>query len=179
MFQDIFGKQREGTIMAACDCDGSVTWACEWIQGTMDSDRFVRWEQDALCPVLGQFVPGEKHPIVILDVVKQHHDERVVRAIEGAGAEVIYLPRYSPDFSPIELGFAHLKKALKKASKESPKSDVQFQARLFACLEEWTQKDARTCFRKCLFDVPLVRYEEEDLVGALAALAAVVSMDGM
>ena len=65
VFQDIFGKQREGTMMAACDCDGFVTWACEWIQGTMDSDRFVRWEQDALCPVFGQFWPGEKHSVLM------------------------------------------------------------------------------------------------------------------
>jgi hypothetical protein len=64
--------------MVACDCDGFVTSACEWIQETMDSDRFVRWVQEALCPVFRQFVPGEKHSILILDNVKQHQDERVV-----------------------------------------------------------------------------------------------------
>jgi len=112
--------------MAACDCGGFVMEACEWILGTMDSDCFVQWVEEGLCPVLGNFVLGEPRSVVVMDNVAQHHDERVRSAIEQTGAEIVYLPRYSPDFSPIEFGFAAVKKSLQRKSMRQAASDCEF-----------------------------------------------------
>ena len=85
--------------------------------------------ENSLCPVLGNYVAGEPRSVVVLDNVEMHHRPEVVDAIEGAGALAIYLPRYSPDYSPIELGFAHTKQELRKQSLRAPASDIEFQDR--------------------------------------------------
>jgi len=178
IFHDVFGKFTNGTLMAACNCDGYIVSACEWIQGTMDSDRFVQWVEHGLCPVLGNFVSGEPRSIVVLDNVAQHHDPRVVEAIEGTGAQLVYLPRYSPDFSPIELGFAHVKKALQRKGLKQITSDSLFEAALFACLLEWTPEIARACFRHCFFDVADGPEDDadEEQTSVLVVSAVVVAM---
>ena len=167
---DVFGNQPNGTLMAACDCNGFVKAACEWIVGTVDGDRFVQWVENSLCPVLGNYVAGEPRSVVVLDNVEMHHRPEVVDAIEGAGALAIYLPRYSPDYSPIELGFAHTKQELRKQSIRAPASDIEFQDRLFACLESWSGSSARHCFRHCNFDVELIPDDEQAQSLLLSAL---------
>jgi|TARA_B100000809_G_C15039842_1_gene495145 transposase len=54
--------------------------------------------------------------LVIMDNLPAHKITGVRQAIEGAGARLIYLPPYSPDFNPIEMAFSKLKAALRKAA---------------------------------------------------------------
>ncbi len=54
--------------------------------------------------------------LVIMDNLPAHKIMGVRQAIEGAGARLIYLPPYSPDFNPIEMAFSKLKAALRKAA---------------------------------------------------------------
>jgi transposase len=54
--------------------------------------------------------------LVIMDNLPAHKITGVRQAIEGAGARLIYLPPYSPDFNPIEMAFFKLKAALRKAA---------------------------------------------------------------
>jgi transposase len=62
-------------------------------------------------------VPSLKRSaIVVLDNLSSHKVEGVKVAIEAAGAEVRYLPPYSPDLNPIEQIFAKLKALLRKAA---------------------------------------------------------------
>ena len=56
--------------------------------------------------------PGD---IVIMDNLSCHKSPAVRRAIEAGGAQLWFLPKYSPDFNPIELAFAKLKAILRKA----------------------------------------------------------------
>jgi len=179
VFHDVFGKFNNGTLMAACDCDGFVRDACEFIPYTMDSERFVQWVRDGLCPVLGNYVAGEPRSVVVLDNVAQHHDPRVVELIEAAGAICLYLPRYSPDFSPIELGFAHLKKALQNRSLHPPQSEPEFEERLRACMDDWKPVCVRGCFRKCLFDVPAMASGEEEEEAVVAALLIFMAAEAL
>jgi transposase len=57
--------------------------------------------------------------IVVMDNLGSHKGEGVRKAIEAAGAHLLYLPPYSPDFNPIEQVFAKLKALLRKAAVRS------------------------------------------------------------
>ena len=60
--------------------------------------------------------PGD---IVVMDNLGSHKGASVGVAIEAAGAGLLYLPPYSPDFNPIEQAFAKLKAALRTAAERS------------------------------------------------------------
>jgi transposase len=60
--------------------------------------------------------------IVIMDNLGSHKGVGVGAAIEAAGAGLLYLPPYSPDFNPIENAFAKLKASLRKAAERSVES---------------------------------------------------------
>lgn len=60
--------------------------------------------------------PGD---VVILDNLGSHKGARVRATIEATGANLLYLPRYSPDSNPIENAFAKLKTALRSAAERS------------------------------------------------------------
>jgi transposase len=53
--------------------------------------------------------------VVVMDNLSVHKSERVREMIEGEGAEILYLPPYSPDFNPIEEAFSKIKNLLRKA----------------------------------------------------------------
>ena len=61
------------------------------------------WPKQVLVPTLN---PGD---IVIMDNLSAHKSSAVRDAIEAAGAELRFLPPYSPDFNPIEMAFSKLK----------------------------------------------------------------------
>jgi transposase len=57
--------------------------------------------------------------VVVLDNLSAHKVPGIREAIEAAGAKLLYLPPYSPDFNPIEQLFAKLKALLRKAAERS------------------------------------------------------------
>ena len=67
-------------------------------------------------PTWSKCQPGD---IVIMDNLSAHKGCQVRDAIEAAGARLLYLPPYSPDFNPIENAFAKLKVLLRKAAERS------------------------------------------------------------
>ena len=60
--------------------------------------------------------PGD---IVVMDNLGSHKGPAVAAAIEAAGARLLYLPPYSPDFNPIENAFSKLKALLRKAARRT------------------------------------------------------------
>ena len=54
--------------------------------------------------------------VVILDNLSSHKGDRVRKLIEGVGCSLLYLPPYSPDFSPIEEAFSKIKALLRKSA---------------------------------------------------------------
>ena len=83
------------------------------IDGAMNGDLFVAYVQQVLVPTLR---PGD---VVVMDNLGRHKRAGAVRAIEAAGATVVYLPPYSPDLNPIELAFAKLKALLRTAGERT------------------------------------------------------------
>ena len=80
------------------------------IDGAMDGPAFLAWVAQMLVPTLR---PGD---IVVMDNLPAHKQPGVRAAIKAAGAELRYLPPYSPDLNPIEMAFSKLKALLKKAA---------------------------------------------------------------
>ena len=75
--------------------------------GAMNGTVFLAYVEQVLVPTLS---PGD---IVIMDNLPAHKASGVREAIEGLGAELRFLPPYSPDFNPIENAFAKLKALLR------------------------------------------------------------------
>ena len=78
------------------------------LDGAMHAGAFLAYVEQVLVPTLA---PGD---IVVMDNLPAHKPTAVRQAIERAGAELRFLPAYSPDFNPIELAFSKLKAFLKK-----------------------------------------------------------------
>jgi transposase len=83
------------------------------IDRAMTGAIFVEYIRQCLLPTLSH---GD---IVVMDNLSAHKNPAVQQLIEGAGAELRYLPPYSPDLNPIEQGFSKLKAHLRKAQERS------------------------------------------------------------
>ena len=83
------------------------------LDGPMDGPAFLAYVEQVLVPTLQ---PGD---IVVLDNLPAHKPAEVRQTIEAAGAELRYLPPYSPDLNPIEQVFAKLKLLMRKAAERS------------------------------------------------------------
>ena len=78
------------------------------LDGPMNGIAFRAYVEQVLVPTLS---PGD---VVILDNLPAHRVAGIREAIEAAGATLLFLPPYSPDFNPIEQAFAKLKAFLRK-----------------------------------------------------------------
>ncbi len=94
------GRWRSTTFTAGIRVDALV--APFVLDGAMDADAFRAYVASVLVPELR---PGD---VVIMDNLATLEVEGVRQAIEAAGASLLYLPPYSPDFNPIEKAFAKL-----------------------------------------------------------------------
>ncbi len=102
------GHWKTTTLTLGLRLDGLI--APMMIDGPITGEAFRDYVKQVLVPVLR---PGE---IVILDRLPVHRVSGVGEAIEAAGARLVCLPAYSPDFNPIERAFAKLKALLRKAA---------------------------------------------------------------
>ena len=80
------------------------------LDGPMTGAWFLAYVQQVLSPTLE---PGD---VVILDNLPAHKISAVREAVEATGAQLLFLPPYSPDFNPIENAFSKLKALLRKAA---------------------------------------------------------------
>jgi len=80
------------------------------LDGAMNGAAFLAYVEQVLVPSLK---PGD---IVVMDNLPAHKPPAIREAIEHAGAELRFLPPYSPDFNPIEMAFSKIKALLKKAA---------------------------------------------------------------
>ena len=80
------------------------------LDGPMTGVWFLAYVEQVLVPTLR---PGD---IVVLDNLAAHKNAAARRAIEAAGASLLFLPPYSPDLNPIENAFSKLKAMLRKAA---------------------------------------------------------------
>jgi transposase len=102
------GHWKTTTFVAGLRLDGIA--APMVLDGPINRGAFQAYVDQVLVPELS---PGD---VVIMDNPGSHKGPAVRRAIEAAGASLLYLPPYSPDLNPIENAFAKLKALLRKAA---------------------------------------------------------------
>jgi transposase len=101
------GHWKIMTVLGAMSLRGMV--ATMTIEAATDAEIFLAYVQQVLSPALK---PGD---VVVMDNLSSHKVNGVRKQIEAAGAELIYLPPYSPDLNPIEKAWAKLKQLLRAA----------------------------------------------------------------
>jgi transposase len=116
-------------------------------EGAIDTPAFLAYVRELLCPTL---VPGQ---IVILDNLSVHKAEAVRTLIEARHCQILFLPPYSPDFSPIEHAFSKLKAILRAIGART--QDALHEAIRLA-LERISPADARAFFAHCSYNLPAV-----------------------
>ncbi len=102
------GHWKTTTFVAGLRLTGMV--APMVLDGPINGVSFQAYVDQVLVPELR---PGD---IVVMDNLGSHKGAGVRDAIEAAGARLLYLPPYSPDFNPIENAFSKLKALLRKAA---------------------------------------------------------------
>jgi transposase len=126
------------TIVAAMRVDGRTEAMV--LEGPTDTEVFETYVGQVLLPSLR---PGD---IVVLDNLAPHKKPGVIAMIEAVGAEVWFLPPYSPDFNPIEKMWSKIKAFLRKAEARTRETLL---AAIKAALQEVTGSDARHWFQSC------------------------------
>jgi transposase len=108
------GHWKTTTLVAGLRLGGMT--APMVIDGAMNGPAFTAYAEAFLAPTLR---PGDT---VVMDNLPAHKVAGARAAIERAGATVLFLPPYSPDFNPIEQAFAKIKALLRKAAARTVKT---------------------------------------------------------
>ena len=126
------------TVIAALRIEGLSAPAV--FDGPIDAASFFAYVEQVLVPTL------RRGDVVVLDNLVVHKQPEVRDAIERAGAELRFLPPYSPDFNPIELAFAKLKAFLRAAR---PRSFDQVNALVATAMTLITPSECANFVRHC------------------------------
>jgi transposase len=124
------------TILSAMSTRGLI--ATMTIEEATDSEIFLAYVEQVLCPALR---PGD---VVVMDNLSSHKTDGVREWIEKVGAELLYLPPYSPDLNPIEKAWAKLKQMLRS---DKARSKEALDQAITKRLPEITPADAKAWFR--------------------------------
>jgi transposase len=132
------GRWRTVTMLGAVSIKG---WqAVMTIESSTDGDVFLAYLKEVLCPTLQ---PGQ---VVLMDNLAAHKVEGVRTLIEVTGAELRYLPSYSPDFNPIEPCWSVVKQRLRQLK---ARSLAALDIAIPHALSLITPAIAENCFKHC------------------------------
>jgi len=132
------GHWKTTTLIAALDRGGI---RCSTVvDGAVNADVFEAFVAQVLAPTLAG---GD---LVVMDNLSSHRRMRTRELIRACGAEVLYLPPYSPDLNPIENVFAKIKQSLRTLSCRT--RNALWMA-MQSVLDGVTASDAINCFRHC------------------------------
>ncbi len=132
------GNWKTTTFLAGLRTCGLV--APLVIDGPINGELFRRYVEQHLAPTLSA---GD---IVVLDNLSSHKVAGVQAAIEAVGAELWFLPPYSPDFNPIELVFAKFKGLIRGAAERTVEG---LWHRCGQLLDHFSEAECRNYFRHC------------------------------
>lgn len=129
---------RNVTILGSLSCHGLE--AVMTVEGATDGAVFIAYVSQVLAPTLK---PGD---VVVMDNLGSHKVDGIRSAIEARGATLMYLPPYSPDYSPIEPCWSKLKtclRAIKARTREA------LDEALAQVIDTVTASDAKGWFKHC------------------------------
>jgi transposase len=138
-------RGKNTTLIASIALGGAMgERATMAIEGATDAEAFETYVEHFLAPSLSE---GQ---VVVMDKLGAHRTKRVRELIEARGADLVFLPSYSPDLSPIEEAFSKIKSILRKAGARTREALVEAMA---GALRAVTPGDAAGWFRHCGYDV--------------------------
>jgi transposase len=117
------------------------------IEGAIDGLAFNEYVERVLLPEL------RKGDVVVMDNLNVHKASRVQQLIRSAGARLVYLPAYSPDFSPIENCWSKIKQYLRSCE---ARTRDRLREAIAEALKTVTAADIRGWFRGCGYGASLV-----------------------
>ncbi len=132
------GHWKTTTLIAALGIQG--VRCSTVVDGAVNGDVFEAFVEQVLVHDLR---PGD---VVIMDNLSSHKRPRVRQLIEAAGARLVYLPAYSPDFNPIEMIFAKIKQLLRSLACRTRET---LWTAMQSILGRVTPSDAANCFKHC------------------------------
>lgn len=131
------------TILSSIRLDGEAAFAT--FSGGTTADKFLTYLKKVLIPTL------RPEDIVVMDNLRTHHIQAVGELVHTVGAQVLYLPAYSPDLNPIEKLRSKVTAILRKLRVRSPDS---LNAAIRFAFHSVSANDCRGWFRcagYCLF----------------------------
>jgi transposase len=134
---------RNLSVIGALGLQGMV--AALSVEGAVDTDVFDVFVRRVLVPAL------RSGDVVLLDNLSVHHASCIEQAVQAAHGQVIFLPPYSPDFSPIEPCWSKVKTFLRGAAARTRR---RLDAALRTALQSLRPEDIRGWFTHCRYLVP-------------------------
>jgi transposase len=132
-------------VTLICSLDAEGIGAAMSVEGATDGAAFETYVRHFLAPML------KRGQVVVMDNLQVHKMRRVRELVEGAGAEVLFLPPYSPDFSPIEEAFSKVKGILRQIGARTREALLEATAE---ALDAVSSTDARGWFGHCGYHLP-------------------------
>lgn len=126
------------TLISSIRYNGS--FAPMTIDGPIDAEAFKVYVSEILCPTLNS---GD---IVIMDNLPTHKVPGIAELIEKAGAHLLYLPPYSPDYNPIEKMWSKIKSTLRRIK---ARSIIELNEAMTVAFNEINSSDAIGWFKSC------------------------------
>jgi transposase len=136
-----YGHWKTSTFVAGLTLRGMI--APFVLDGPINRLAFETYVERVLVPELR---PGD---IVIMDNLSSHKRAGVRETIRAAGAELLFLPPYSPDLNPIEMAFSKLKAHLRKAAERTVEGLCDAIGRI---IETFAPQECRNYFKAAGYD---------------------------
>jgi len=133
-------------ISLVCAIDSEGVKSSMSVEGAVDAKAFEAYVERFLVPKL------KRGQIVVMDNLSVHKSKRVQRLIEEAGAQLLFLPPYSPDFNPIEEAFSKVKGILRKVQSRSKEALLEATG---TALDAITREDIHGFFSGCGYHLPV------------------------
>jgi len=130
------------TLIASMSLDGMGESMC--VEGATDARAFEAYVEHFLAPSLRE---GQ---VVVMDNLGAHRPQKVRELIEARGAELVFVPSYSPDLNPIEQAFSKIKNILRKLSARTHEALLEA---MEEALCKVTPADAAGWFDHCDYQV--------------------------
>lgn len=129
-------------MISSIRLDGST--ACMTLEGATDTESFRAYVQAVLVPTL------RLGDIVVMDNLSPHKSDPTLALIRQAGAEVRFLPAYSPDLNPIEMMWSKVKQWLRGLEARTP---AELVTAIGQALARVTARDALNWFAHCGYNI--------------------------
>ena len=129
-------RAKNTTLIAAITLEGAMGESMS-VEGATDSLVFEAYIEHFLAPTL------KKGQVVVLDGLGAHRTQKVEELIEARGAQLVFVPSYSPDLNPIEEAFSKIKALVRKVGARGREALVEAIGRALAAV---TPEDAAGWF---------------------------------